>query len=684
MGKVLSTVAFFILLINTFSVATTYNIDNGNDFIATLEDLTNIASDPNRLLQSDVTINLSGTITLNRVASFSAYENPSTLKCEDAVNITIQSQDPNNPAVVEASGNHALLYIYNCGNFNITIKNVIFRKGVGETLGSGDGAIILVGDKGNITVENCQFIDNVLNLNSASDGGVYIKSYDGKVFIKKNYFYGNSGTYNGALMVKAPEMILHNNLFARNKAGINGGTVNLIVIVSGQKTGSIYFSNNTVYGNFGEFKYVNNTWTVSKGVGLNISFNNTSQNSASAYIYNNIIYNNGVNTDASFLNYKGLQVYIDNSPNQNIKNIVYFRGNAIGIDSGLFPNYGRDLSIDLSSGQSEQFWIVDNSQGSYEQFKNMVNTNPRLINPLSLDERTPVDYSQGNYRLKPNSPVIDKGYVDQTGPDPFPADDIDGEVRPKDGDGDGVAEYDIGFDEVDPANIPKVTINVSVSSKGRVIYPSDASLIDCSDTSNKCSTQVNKYSEITLKAVPSQGYEIDAWGQDCSGCAGDSCKITMDTDKNCSVSFLKKVQTTIILKISPRPSGGTVKASGGQDINCGSGGDKCLKQYNAGDTVTLEAVPDKGFKFVGWDGDCNLVCNNNQNPCKFSLPKGQAEFICTALFKKQENSNPSNNDTSNSTGSNRRSKNCSLFTINEILAVLSVAMLLRRRLKYLP
>jgi hypothetical protein len=72
------------------------------------------------------------------------------------------------------------------------------------------------------------------------------------------------------------------------------------------------------------------------------------------------------------------------------------------------------------------------------------------------------DPSHGNYHLRPDSVLIDAGADDVT-----VATDIDGDARPFDGDEDGVAEYDIGWDEsTDPLLIDPGSLSFSDTPLG--------------------------------------------------------------------------------------------------------------------------------------------------------------------------------------------------------------------------
>jgi hypothetical protein len=68
-----------------------------------------------------------------------------------------------------------------------------------------------------------------------------------------------------------------------------------------------------------------------------------------------------------------------------------------------------------------------------------------------------VNAGAGDYHLAPGSAGIDAGTGTAAG---APADDIDGDVRPIDGDGDGTARVDIGFDEAPAAGPLAVSIDI--------------------------------------------------------------------------------------------------------------------------------------------------------------------------------------------------------------------------------
>jgi uncharacterized repeat protein (TIGR02543 family) len=107
---------------------------------------------------------------------------------------------------------------------------------------------------------------------------------------------------------------------------------------------------------------------------------------------------------------------------------------------------------------------------------------------------------------------------------------------------------------------------------------------------------------VTLQAVPNAGYKFVSWSGDLSGTANPTT-LMMNSNKSVTASFVANTYT-----LSVTAANGTVTKTP----------DKT--SYTSGETVTLQAVPNAGYKFVGWSGDltgtanpATLVMNSNKS-----------------------------------------------------------------------
>jgi uncharacterized repeat protein (TIGR02543 family) len=80
------------------------------------------------------------------------------------------------------------------------------------------------------------------------------------------------------------------------------------------------------------------------------------------------------------------------------------------------------------------------------------------------------------------------------------------------------------------------TLSISPTpTNGTVI--SIPSGINCGSGGSTCSENFYSGSEVTLVAIPNDGYTFAGWSGACSGCSSLACTITMDGDKTCSANF---------------------------------------------------------------------------------------------------------------------------------------------------
>jgi Divergent InlB B-repeat domain len=108
---------------------------------------------------------------------------------------------------------------------------------------------------------------------------------------------------------------------------------------------------------------------------------------------------------------------------------------------------------------------------------------------------------------------------------------------------------------------------------------------------------------VTLVATPAQYYEFSGWAGAASGTT-NPLTITMNSDKQIVAQFTR-IQYTVQVT-SNIPNGGTTSPSSGT--------------YDAGTTITLNAMPVNGYRFANWDGDAtgntnplNILVNSNKN-----------------------------------------------------------------------
>ncbi len=111
---------------------------------------------------------------------------------------------------------------------------------------------------------------------------------------------------------------------------------------------------------------------------------------------------------------------------------------------------------------------------------------------------------------------------------------------------------------------------------------------------------------VTLQATPNAGYTFSGWSGDLTGTT-NPVTLTMNSNKSVTANFsAAPAPTTYTLTVSAVY--GTVTKTPNQT------------SYTPGQTVTLQAIPNTGFKFTGWSGDltgttnpATLVMNGNKS-----------------------------------------------------------------------
>ena len=140
-----------------------------------------------------------------------------------------------------------------------------------------------------------------------------------------------------------------------------------------------------------------------------------------------------------------------------------------------------------------------------------------------------------------------------------------------------------------------LTVNISGSGSGTVVL--DPAGTSCA---SGCTASVESKSTVILTAEPSATSSFTGWGGDCSG--QTECEITVDAAKTVTATFSPKNTTQYTLTVTSSTTG-TITGTG---IDCGgTGHTECSEQIYSGDSITLTAAPESGYKFTGWtDATC--------------------------------------------------------------------------------
>jgi serine protease len=327
---------------------------------------------------------------------------------------------------------------------------------------SGSVARIVAG-QGQTPVLRGFTIRNGTDTGLVGGGGVYTSG--GPALIEGNWVVDNFSCNGGGIKAEFSSATIRDNLIADNRhpvcgGGLGGGGV----LVAG--AGTVQVLNNVIRGNVsdrdggGLSLWAAGTPTISGnvitgnsmdiGVGGGISLVNQSD----AVITNNFIvgnsaiYGGGIawlvpsgppgptvvnNTIASNLALRATAVLADgfDAATRLTNNILYGSGPETVVECDAF----NDLNPPVIT-----FNDVFNA-GSGPEYGGICTDQTGLNGNISADPLF-INAAAGNFHVQARSPVVDAGSNDGA-----PASDIDGDPRPLDGDGDGVAVVDIGADE---------------------------------------------------------------------------------------------------------------------------------------------------------------------------------------------------------------------------------------------
>ncbi|MDM8559354.1 choice-of-anchor Q domain-containing protein [Candidatus Parabeggiatoa sp. HSG14] len=123
-------------------------------------------------------------------------------------------------------------------------------------------------------------------------------------------------------------------------------------------------------------------------------------------------------------------------------------------------------------------------------------------------------------------------------------------------------------------------------------------------------TQTHVYGEtVSLTATPTDSWNLNDFTGDCD----NTGQILINGDKSCTATFVQES------KLNITSQNGTVTGDG---IDCGI---DCTQTYPLNTSVILTAIPEAGFIFTGWAGDC--VGTEQTTTLTLDVNKN-----CTAIF----------------------------------------------------
>ncbi|MGL4669017.1 MAG: hypothetical protein ACRCVG_00265 [Methanobacteriaceae archaeon] len=336
-----------------------------------------------------------GNDTINLVNGTYIGINNTNITINNSRNVTIQSNDSNNKAVIDCNRSW---FIINHGN--LTLKNLIIKNAyINES-----GAVIY--NRGTVNIVNCTFLDN-----NASDGGVIFNG--GVININDSFFYNNSVNYgSGGVIYNNKTLTIINCTFLKNKANALGGAIynveGEIIIYD-----SFFYNNSINYGTGGGVIYN----YIGKIIIFGCVFDNNSAMNRGGAIYNqkgefnisdSFFYNN------SAVYYGGGAIYNPNGT-FNISGCVFdnnfafnfggaiFNGGLVNISGCVFDNNSANYGgVIYNTGLANMSGCVfdNNSANDYggvifNYDGNLTIINCKLINNEATNYSAGVIYNTG-------------------------------------------------------------------------------------------------------------------------------------------------------------------------------------------------------------------------------------------------------------------------------------------------
>ena len=144
-----------------------------------------------------------------------------------------------------------------------------------------------------------------------------------------------------------------------------------------------------------------------------------------------------------------------------------------------------------------------------------------------------------------------------------------------------------------------VSVGGSISLKG--------GSLTCAAATN-CSFDIIENEAVIIKPLPASGYIFTGWEGDCTG--SSTCELTMSAEHNISAVFIE-IPTGELLSLQ-MTLGGSIAVA---DANAGAKTTAkvndigecfidCQLSFANSETLAATALPETGYTFTGWSGDC--------------------------------------------------------------------------------
>jgi parallel beta-helix repeat protein len=413
--------------------------------------------------------------------------------------ITVTSQKGPKKTIIDGGANDSVATFASGEGPGSTLNGFTLRNGRSgfDTPGFGDGGGIRISST-SPTITGNRIVDN----RACAGPGISIKFGSSLIqgnTISRNQQHGCSGGIGGGgirIGGSGTARVLDNVISDNTMTSANGGGIALF------SAGTPTIQGNTITGNTA-------TGISPCAAGGGISMVNFSD----ALIAGNLITGNSAgcgggiswgvpsgfrgpllvnNTIADNDSAQGSGIFADGFDTQTlmVNNIIVAKGAQTAVFCGNFDaNPPMFKSNDVFSPTGSAYGgICTNQTGLNDN----ISADPIFVNPGS-----------GDYHLQAGSPVIDKG--DNSAPS-LPANDLDGDPRKLDGDGNGTVIVDMGADEFNPGG-PTAAVAGSLAVGGNPVVGAQVTLKNTA-TRAKRNTSTDGAGRYQFDPVPAGPYQI--------------------------------------------------------------------------------------------------------------------------------------------------------------------------------